>query len=92
MSAFAALPSFAAGGMVPGFSYHGDKVLARLNSGEEVLRRDDPRHSMNQSRSKGSTALQTKVMIPSFKLRKGDIWLSFMEADKEMRKRTVISE
>lgn len=34
------LPKFAHGGIVGGDSYHGDKVLARLNSGEGVLTRD----------------------------------------------------
>lgn len=31
------LPEFAEGGVVPGTSYTGDKVLARLNSGEGIL-------------------------------------------------------
>lgn len=34
------------GGLVPGYGY-GDKVPAMLTPGEEVLRRDDPRHQMN---------------------------------------------
>lgn len=46
-AAFAAIPKFAEGGIVPGSSFYGDKVLARLNSGEEVLTRNDPRHSNN---------------------------------------------
>lgn len=37
MSAFAAIPKFAKGGVVGGNSTQGDKVLARLNSGEGVL-------------------------------------------------------
>lgn len=36
---FASLPKFAEGGIVAGGSYTGDKVLARLNSGEGVLTR-----------------------------------------------------
>lgn len=37
MAAFAAIPKFAKGGIVGGSSTQGDKVLARLNSGEGVL-------------------------------------------------------
>lgn len=42
------LPTFQYGGVVPGTSFTGDNVLARVNSGEEVLTRDDPRHINNQ--------------------------------------------
>lgn len=37
IAAFASLPKFAVGGIVPGGSYTGDRVLTRLNSGEMVL-------------------------------------------------------
>lgn len=37
LAAIANLPKFATGGIVGGNSYHGDKILARLNSGEMVL-------------------------------------------------------
>lgn len=37
MGAFGSIPGFATGGMVGGNSYQGDKILARLNSGEGVL-------------------------------------------------------
>lgn len=36
-SIFASLPKFADGGIVGGYSTHGDKMLARLNGGEMVL-------------------------------------------------------
>lgn len=36
---FASLPQFSTGGVVGGTSYSGDKILARLNSGEGVLTR-----------------------------------------------------
>lgn len=38
---FAQLPKFEKGGIVQGFDYQGDRVLARLNSGELVLPRTD---------------------------------------------------
>lgn len=36
-------PKFSTGGVVPGNSFYGDKVIARLNSGERVLTRDERR-------------------------------------------------
>lgn len=37
LSIFSSLPKFENGGVVGGHSYHGDKILSRLNSGELVL-------------------------------------------------------
>lgn len=37
VAAFASIPKFASGGIVGGHSYSGDKVLARVNSGEMIL-------------------------------------------------------
>ena len=36
-SVFASLPAFEHGGVIGGSSYHGDKLLARVNSGEMIL-------------------------------------------------------
>lgn len=44
ISAFAAIPKFATGGVVPGGSFYGDKILARLNSGELVLNKNQQRN------------------------------------------------
>lgn len=41
ISFFKQLPKFERGGIVQGFDYQGDRVLARLNSGELVLPRSD---------------------------------------------------
>ena len=43
IAALAAVPKFAEGGIVGGNSYHGDRILARLNSGEMVLNTDQQR-------------------------------------------------
>lgn len=39
--------NFADGGIVPGNSFTGDQLIARVNSGEEVITRDDPRNVLN---------------------------------------------
>lgn len=37
IAAFASMPTFADGGVVPGSSFTGDKIMARVNSGEMIL-------------------------------------------------------
>lgn len=44
VSAFASAPKFAMGGIVPGNSFSGDKVMSYLNSGEMVLNRSQQAH------------------------------------------------
>lgn len=43
VAALANIPKFAQGGIVGGSSYYGDRILARLNSGEMVLNQDQQR-------------------------------------------------
>jgi tape measure domain-containing protein len=52
-AAFAAIPKFAHGGYVKGNSTHGDKVLARLNSGELVLNKGQQATLFNLLNGKG---------------------------------------
>jgi hypothetical protein len=85
LGAFAAIPKFETGGVVPGSSFTGDKMLARLNSGEEVLRRDDPRHRNNYGEAGRN---RDRIIIPTMKLRKGDIYIAYHEAEKEILMRT----
>ena len=58
------IPAFADGGIVPGSSFSGDNVLARVNSGEEVLTRDDPRHALNNGGGQTiNVMLDRKVLV-----------------------------
>ena len=61
LAVFASLPKFAEGGIVGGSSYSGDKVLARVNSGERILTKeqgrdlDDQHQKINDLISKVNT-------------------------------------
>jgi len=47
------IPKFAAGGIVPGSSFYGDRVLAGLNSGEMVLNKSQQSNLFNQIQGGG---------------------------------------
>ena len=47
VAAMASVPKFATGGIVDGSSFYGDKVLARVNSGEMILNRSQQRNLFN---------------------------------------------
>lgn len=46
-TALASIPKFATGGIVDGSSFYGDKVLARVNSGEMILNRSQQKNLFN---------------------------------------------
>lgn len=59
-----ALPAFAHGGVVPGGSYSGDNILARLNSGEMVLNRAQQANlfrQLNAPHNSNNTAGQMEI-------------------------------
>ena len=69
---FASLPKFATGGVVGGGSYTGDKVLARLNSGEGVLTRKGMNNLetvMNNSTDPGTLGGRVEFDIDGTRLR-----------------------
>lgn len=87
LAAFAAIPKFEQGGVIGGSSFSGDKMMIRVNSGEEVLRRDDPRHAFNRGTVGGGGGMD-RIIIPQTRIRKGDIYISYKEAEREIGKRT----
>ncbi|MCK5633407.1 hypothetical protein KAH94_06635, partial [bacterium] len=59
------IPGFEAGGVIPGTQLTGDRKLIRANSGEEVLRRDDPRHRYNNSSRMAANNVRPIILQPS---------------------------
>lgn len=84
MAAFAAIPKFNNGGVVQGASMFGDKKLIRVNSGEEILTRTDPRHRYN---NKTATA-QPAYLPADVKLMDDHILISYQRAQNRQRMRT----
>lgn len=61
-STIASLPKFETGGVVGGSSYYGDKILARVNSGEVILNQAQQRSLLSQLES-GESGGQVEFRI-----------------------------
>lgn len=68
ISAMAAIPKFAGGGIVPGSSYYGDRVPAMLNSGEMVLNASQQANLFRLIEGGGAGQMQAKVTVEGDKL------------------------
>ncbi|MBK3516711.1 phage tail tape measure protein [Carboxylicivirga marina] len=81
-SVFASLPKFEDGGVVGGNSYYGDKILARVNSKELILNRQQQASLYNQMNS----GLEGSFQIGEARVRGGDI-IYAIEYTSKNRKR-----
>ncbi|WP_444344325.1 phage tail tape measure protein [Phocaeicola coprocola] len=79
-SIFSSLPKFANGGIIGGSSYYGDKLLARVNSGEMILNKD-------QQKSLYQETSGSNINITSMKVRGSDIYLSLKNYMKQTGKK-----
>lgn len=57
IAAFAAIPKFETGGIVGGSSFYGDRILARVNSGELILNGRQQRALFNQMERPGTNPI-----------------------------------
>lgn len=78
-SIFASLPKFAEGGVVGGNSYFGDKVLARVNSGEMIFNKRQQKNLFNALDGGG-------VYEVVWKLRGADLYGSMKNYSKTVAK------
>lgn len=82
LAAFAEIPKFETGGVVGGSSFFGDKILARVNSGELILNRDQQRNlnsRLNPAVTAGDVAVQ---LMGGFELSGDKLRLVLERADK----------
>lgn len=69
IASLAAIPKFAQGGIIGGSSFYGDRLLARVNSGEMILNKEQQK-SLYQM-----TSGENDINITSFKVRGDELFL-----------------
>lgn len=72
------VPKFANGGIVGGTSYYGDKILARVNSGEMIANSDQQRKIFNSMNASGGGVV---TIIPELKIKGSDMIVMFNRAN-----------
>lgn len=85
VAALAKAPKFATGGVVGGNSFFGDNVIARVNSGEEILTRNDPRHRYNQQ---NISTTEEGGFVASTRMHGDDLLILIERAKTRRRNRT----
>ncbi|MCG9792477.1 phage tail tape measure protein [Flavobacterium algicola] len=74
LAAFASIPKFETGGIVGGASFYGDKILARVNSGEMIANSDQQKKIYNAMSSSGG---DNYTVIPELKIKGSDLVVIF---------------
>lgn len=84
LAAFAAIPKFETGGIVGGTSFYGDRILARVNSGELIL---NQRQQKRLYESMGDNTQNINIQ-GEWKLRGEDLQLSLDRTNKRGLRRS----
>lgn len=82
-AASAAIAAFADGGIISGSTFHGDRMLARVNAGEMILNQTQ---QANLFRALNSGAGNGTPTVTEVKLKGSDIYLSLKNYNKRMDK------
>ena len=82
VAAFASIPKFEHGGIVGGSSFYGDKILARVNSGELILNQDQQKDVFGLMAKSGSN-----VIIPDARIKGEDIIIAYKRAEKKRNRK-----
>lgn len=79
LAAFAAIPKFATGGIVGGSSYYGDKLLARVNSGEAIFNQQQQKRLYDLT--SGGGVVEVPYIVET-KMRGADMLVTLERANK----------
>lgn len=82
-SIFSSLPQFAEGGIIGGSSYFGDRLLARVNSGEMILNQKQQRRLYDLTTSDGGTTVSLGVS----RIQGSDLYLALSNYMKKTGKK-----
>lgn len=82
-SIFSSLPQFAEGGIIGGSSYFGDRLLARVNSGEMILNQKQQRRLYDLTTSGGGTTVSLGVS----RIQGSDLYLALSNYMKKTGKK-----
>lgn len=82
-SIFSSLPQFAEGGIIGGSSYFGDRLLARVNSGEMILNQKQQRRLYDLTTSDGGATVSLGVS----RIQGSDIYLALSNYMKKTGKK-----
>lgn len=89
-SIFASIPKFWTGGILKGSSFMGDQMLVRANSGEEILRRDDPRHTYNQkAKQQGGSMTYLNVLQQGLSIDGNILRILLKKEERRVQLRTI---
>lgn len=81
-AASAAIAAFADGGIVSGNTFHGDRVLARVNAGEMILNQTQ-QANLFRALNSGN---QSGTIIPDIKIKGSDLHIAFRNYNNKMSK------
>lgn len=79
---------YATGGVVPGNSFTGDNILARVNSGEEILTATDPRHRNNRGFGRQQNQQQGITILNQAVIKGEDLHILMKKAESRINRRT----
>jgi hypothetical protein len=79
---------FADGGIVGGSSFYGDKILARVNSGELILNTDQQKSIYDQLNTSGGGGGSSAVFLPDITLKGEDIRISLLRTEANLNRTT----